>query len=255
MTALTKNTTYYTHPTGNPTRRGGSLILRSVHVFVGALCFFHDDQVAASPRLMPARSLNNSNTPAQGGPLQVPGGDIDGTIRVIAKMPAVQFYMPTSGGGSAAAVTIAYAATYVRVIVTIGSGTTALTAYQALRAHADAMRFIDVALAGTGASAAVAITATAVPFIRVAGFAKKEWDNSGASTDLAVTEIIELDTGKCFMANDATDPASVSDVGGMVSVIDDQTIARTQVPLQLPAFLFDWLTTQAGASGPCINIP
>lgn len=253
MTALAQNTTYYTHPTGNPTRRGGSLILRNVHIFVGALCFFHDDGVAASSRLMPARSLNNANTPAQGGPLQCGSGS--NMHRMIAKVPNVTLTVTLSGTGSAiSALAVTYGST-INISYTVGTATTAATIVAALRANADVMALIDTAIFGDGSGSPLGLSVSKVPFVRLAGFSKKEFDNTGASTDLAISEIIELDTGKAFMGNDATDPASASDVGGMISILDDQTIARTQVPLQIPAFLFDWQPVHAGATGPCINIP
>ena len=245
MTALAQNSPPYFHPGPQPTRRI-SKILAGVHIFAGALTMLHGD------RLMPAGSLNNATTAANGGPLQVPGGDIDGTLRLIAKAPNVRFLMGTSGGGSAAAVSVTYGS-QITVNCSIGSGTTALTAYQALQAHADAMRYVDVALPGTGGSLAVAITATAVPFVRLAGISDLEYDNSavGATDYTWVGEQpFTVRTGIVSMANDGTDPASSADVNGIVTIIDDQTIARTAKSLRLSAQLFDWSPTR----GPFIRI-
>lgn len=255
MTALAQNTTEYSHPTGNPTRRGGSLVLRGAHIFVGALCFFHDDGVAPSSRLMPARSLNNANTPAQGGPLQAAAGASNG-YRLIARVPNVTYTGTMSGGGSAVTSVAVVYGTTAAVTVTFGSTATAATIVRAIMADAELRSLLDGGIYGDGSATGLGLALSKVPFVRIAGFSKREHDNSAnASTDLALTSIVVLDTGIGFMANDVTDPASASDVGGMVTILDDQTIARTQVPLQLPVFLFDWVPIQAGASGPAIRIP
>lgn len=256
MTALARNSTFYTHPTGHPTRRAPGLILRGVHIYQGALCFLHDDYTATKSRLMPARSLNNANTPAQGGPLQVAGADANGGIRVIGKVPKLGYKQTISGAG-ALTVTMSYTELgfKVCVIVSAPAATTAQSIAVAVQSSI-ASTYCDITYTGTGAGVAVTSTAAAVPFVRIAGIAKNEYDNgSNASTDLAVTDIIDLDTGIVFMDIDATDPVTENDRGAMVSILDDQTIAGSQVALQLNAFLFDWQPLHAGAQGPCIRIP
>jgi len=256
MTALARNTTYYTHPTGNPTRRSPGKILRGAHIFVGALCAFHDDGAGAGTRLMPVTDLQNANTPAQGGPLQIAGADANGGLRAFAKAPNIYFVITTSGTTPVVSVVLPTGAGQPGVAVTCANTTTAAEIAQAVMGNAAARELMQIYFTGNGSTAAGQITTTTLPYYRLAGWAKREYDNSAdTSNDLAVSEVIELDTGKGFMANDTTDAASANDVGGMVSVLDDQTIQRGQHPLTLKAFLFDWMPLQAGASGPCIHIP
>lgn len=256
MTALTRNTTFYGHPTGNPTRRSPAKTLRGAHIFVGALCAFHDDGVSSGTRLMPVTDLQNANTPAQGGPLQVAGADANGGLRLFAKVPHVTLIIATTGTTPVVGVTFPTGASAPNVAVACANTTTASEIVQALMANAAARELLQVYYTGNGSGVAGTIGATAVPYYRLAGWAKREYDNSSdASNDLAVAEIIELDTGIGFVDNDTTDAVSADDVGGLVSVLDDQTIQRGQHPLTLKAFLFDWQPAHAGAQGPCIRVP
>ena len=144
-------------------RHGVTTILRGASWKAGWVIVAHA-LAGTGDRLMPypTSGFNSAVTAANGGPLQVPGGDVNGTLRVIAKIPNARFYMPTTGAGSAAAVQVTHGSV-TTVIVTIGSATTALTVWQAVRAHAEANEVVDIGLAGTGASLAVAISTTDAP--------------------------------------------------------------------------------------------
>lgn len=253
MTALAQNTTRYYHPAfARPTRRTPGKILRGAKLYTGALAFLHGD------RLMPAQSLNNAKTPANGGPLQYSGTDANGGFRFIARRPNVTLTVVVSGVGGGAVWSVVYGAT-TAVTVTIGSATTAQTAYAAFLAYPEARQLLDGIYTGTGASTMVSsLAATAVPYVRIAGIIKDALDNSAdLVNDLVITDrVIDVNCGVVSMANDVVDPATAADVGGLVSILDDLTITRTSAPLLLSMQMYDFAPAGAGSSLlPYILIP
>jgi hypothetical protein len=252
MTALGQNTARYWHPAfAKGTRRTPGIILRGARLYQGSLAFLHDDGTNGA-RLMPAQFLNNANLPAAGGPLQVAGADGNGGLRFIARRPNVKIGIATSGTGTdiVAPVTVSYGAS-VSIAFTVGSNTTALIFREEAMANAEVRSLLDIGFTGTGASVMGTVaSSTKVPFVRIAGVMKEGFDNSGnASADLVVTDrIVDVNTGCVSMVNDTTDPASAADVGGLVTVLDDLTIARTAFPLQLDVELFDWGPAGGGST-------
>jgi hypothetical protein len=251
MTALGQNTARYWHPAfAKGTRRTPGIILRGARLYQGSLAFLHDDGTNGA-RLMPAQFLNNANTPAAGGPLQVAGADANGGLRFIARRPNVRVGVLISGTGTdiVSPIAVSYGS-FVGIAITAGSNCTAATFRQEVMANAEVRSLLDVGFTGTGASAVGVGSTSKVPYVRIAGVMKEGFDNSGnASADLAITDrIVDVNTGCVSMVNDTTDPASAADVGGLVTVLDDLTIARTAFPLQLDVELFDWGPAGGGST-------
>lgn len=215
-------------------RHGVTTILRGASWKAGWVIVAHA-LAGTGDRLMPypTSGFNSAVTAANGGPLQVPGGDVNGTLRVIAKIPNARFYMPTTGAGSAAAVQVTHGSV-TTVIVTIGSATTALTVWQAVRAHAEANEVVDIGLAGTGASLAVAISTTDAPYVRIYGVARADVDNSA---DLTTDATLTLGTPEEACGDAGQYGLEMSDSGsapGPAYLVDNQTVTFLKAPLLLP---------------------
>jgi len=249
MTALAQDSPPFFHPGPTPTRRA-TKILRGVRIYRGAICVFHNDRLMPHPPGGFAAAASVVKTVAQGGPL-VLSIDSGQAVGVIAKLPNVRLAMTVSGAGTVTAVAITYGST-IDISFNIGSTATNLLVVSTLRANAEIMRLIDVGVVGQVGGSPTAQTVTAVPHVRIAGVADLPYDNSASTSDYTWVDEqpLTLKTGRLLVTNDATDPTSAADVGGVVSLLDDQTVARTATPLYIPVTLFDWQP-----KGPYVSIP
>lgn len=249
MTALAQNSPPYWHPGPRGTRRA-TKVLRGIQIFAGAVCLFHNDRLMPMPDGGFTTSTSLAKSVAQGGALQLEV-DSNYVVAVYAKVPNVRIAMTVSGMGDVTSLAIAYGTT-IDISFNIGSAASVASVVAALRANADVMRLIEVGQATVVGASPTAQTIIAVPHVRIAGVADLAVDNSGSTSDLTWTDQqpLTLSTGRLLVTNDATDPASSGDVGGLVALLDDQTIVRTTKPLLPQVQLFDWAT-----KGPYVVIP
>lgn len=249
MTALAQNSPQYWHPGPRGTRRA-TKILRGIQIFSGAVCLFHNDRLMPVPPGGFGVAYSVAKTVAQGGPLLLNIESSD-WVAVIAKVPNVRLAMTVGGMAGVTLLTVTYGST-IDISFNIGSAAAGTDVIAALKADAEVSRLIDVGDASKGGGSPTAQTITSVPHVRIAGVADLAVDNSANTSDLTWTDPqpFTLGTGRLLVTNDDTDPASSGDVGGLVALLDDQTIVRTTVPLLLPVQLFDW-----PAKGPYVVIP
>lgn len=191
--------------------------------------------VAHDDRLMPypTGGYNSAVTAANGGPLQVPGSDADGGLRLIAKQPNVRFVMNVSGAGTAVSAVVVDAGTTQDVTVTANTGVTAREAQRSILANAHAAMLVDVGTTGTGASAVANFaTETAVPFVRPYGWAAAEVDVSDQVADVTLDPLSLLGAAEYGVGRMLTDGTVMTP--GMVFVLDNQTVTTNYAALLLP---------------------
>lgn len=215
-------------------RHGVGLILRGASWKAGWLIVAHG-LTGTGDRLMPypTSGFNSAVTAANGGPLQVPGADANGGLRIIANQPGVQFAYVV--GGTTPVVTVSYAVSP-QVTVTAANTTTAAAIFAALDAHAAAKKLLSAYYTGTGASAVgTAFTAAPVPFVRVYGVSRCDVDNSAdlvndATLPLGSPEESCGDAGVYGLEC----PDSAVYPGGPAFILDNQTVTFVDTPLCLP---------------------
>lgn len=203
------------------TRHGATSILRGTKFEAGWLIANHDGRLMAYPD----GGFDNALTAINGGPLQVPGADANGGLRIIAKRRNVTFTLVNG--------TLGVSVTNHSIVLTCPvASTTALAAKQYLLERQSVAELVDVAFTGTGAGLVVAIASTAVPCVRLFGVSKVPVDASTMATDtpIAVGSALEAqgDTGVFgLIYNGAPFP------GCKVAVINNNEISVTRTPLCL----------------------
>jgi len=189
------------------TRHGATSILRGTKFEAGWLIASHDDRLMAYPD----GGFNNALTAINGGPLQVPGADANGGLRIIAKRKSVSF---TLQNGASVAVSVLQNAVLLTCPV---ASTTANAARAALAGNAEAAKLIDIGVTGSGTGFVAAIVQTPVPCVTLFGVAKVPVDASTMATDtpIVVGSALEAqgDTG-CFglLYSDAPHPGQCVDI-------------------------------------------
>jgi len=189
------------------TRHGATSILRGTKFEAGWLIACHDGRLMAYPD----GGFNNALTAINGGPLQVPGADANGGLRIIAKRKSVSF---TLQNGASVAVSVLQNAVLLTCPV---ASTTANAARAALAGNAEAANLIDIGVTGSGAGFVAAIVQTSVPCVTLFGVSKVPVDASTMATDtpIAVGSALEAqgDTG-CFglLYSDAPHPGQCVDI-------------------------------------------
>jgi len=189
------------------TRHGVTSILRGTKFEAGWLIACHDGRLMAYPD----GGFNNALTAINGGPLQVPGADANGGLRIIAKRKSVSF---TLQNGASVAVSVLQNAVLLTCPV---ASTTANAARAALAGNAEAANLIDIGVTGSGAGFVAAIVQTSVPCVTLFGVSKVPVDASTMATDtpIAVGSALEAqgDTG-CFglLYSDAPHPGQCVDI-------------------------------------------
>lgn len=245
MAADRESTTYWHLSQALVTRRGPQYVLRGKKLYKGALCFYHNG------RAMPAASLDNSDTIAAGGPLNVAGADANGGLRFIARQPNVQIQI---GAGTLRVQTTYSAGIWLVSVIMTAMSDTAVGVQQAILAHAKATSLIDVNYTGNGTTAPGTTSAVDVPFVCIAGICKRTIDNSSASTDLDITTTnfgpLEFDLGSPYMVGTSGSAPVAATVGGPVSITDDWSVSTLKAPLQIALPLVDFSPER----GPAINL-
>jgi len=203
------------------TRHGATSILRGTKFEAGWLIACHDGRLMAYPD----GGFDNALTAINGGPLQVPGADANGGLRIIAKRRGVTFTLVNG--------TLGVAVTFNSVVLTCPvASTTALAAKQYLLERHSVAELIDVGFSGTGGGLVAAIALSSVPCVTLFGVSKVPVDASTMATDtpIAVGSALEAqgDTGVFgLIYNGAPFP------GCKVAVINNNEIALTRTPLCL----------------------
>mgnify|MGYP003557419867 FL=1 len=203
------------------TRHGVNNILRGTKFEAGWLIASHDDRLMAYPD----GGFNNATTAINGGPLQVPGADANGGLRLIAKRRSVTFTLVNG--------TLGVSVTYNSIVLTCPvASTTALAAKQYLLERHSVAELVDVGFSGTGGGLVAAIASTAVPCVRLFGVSKVPVDASTMATDTAIVVGSALeaqgDTGVFgLIYSGAPFP------GCKVAVINNNEISVTRTPLCL----------------------
>lgn len=211
---------------------GLAKILAGTKWYRGSILVGHGDRMM----VYPTGGFNNADTAAAGGPLQVPGTDANGGLRLIAKSPNVRFRMNVAGAGTAVSVAVIDAGTTEDVVVTANTGVIAVEAQRAIKAHTHASSLVDVAVTGTGLGAVADFaTETAVPFVRLLGLANGDVDASADSSDVDVDDPIDypytIRRGVLGLMPDAAFSLS-----GRKYVTDNQTVTENYAALKLPIF-------------------
>lgn len=203
------------------TRHGATSILRGTKFEAGWLIACHDGRLMAYPD----GGFDNATTAINGGPLQVPGADANGGLRLIAKRRNITFALVNG--------TLGLSVANNNIVLTCPvASTTANAAKQYLLERASFDELADVAITGTGGGLVAAIAATAVPCVTLFGVSKVPVDASTMATDTAIVVGSPLeaqgDTG-CFglIYNGAPYP------GCKVAVINNNEISVTRTPLCL----------------------
>ena len=203
------------------TRHGVNNILRGTKWDAGWLIASHDDRLMAYPD----GGFDNATTAINGGPLQVPGADANGGLRLIAKRRNITFALVNG--------TLGLSVANNNIVLTCPvASTTANAAKQYLLERASLYELADVAVTGTGAGLVAAIASTAVPCVRLYGVSKVPVDASTMATDTAIVVGSALeaqgDTGVFgLIYNGAPFP------GCKVAVINNNEISITRTPLCL----------------------
>lgn len=159
-------------------RHGALTVLRGAAWKMGWLLAGHG-LAGTGDRLMPypTGGFNNALTAANGGPLQVPGADANGGLRIIANAPNVSVVV-LNATAAAVQVTVSGATGYIVGIFPILASTTADEMIDLIRGHALANRLLRVVHTGTGAGLMAALGTSAVPYVRIAGISGGEADNT-----------------------------------------------------------------------------
>lgn len=202
-------------------RFGALSVLRGATWKPGWALAYHDGRVMP----VPEGGWNNALTPTNGGPLQVPGADANGGLRVIASRAGVTL---TITNAATVSVVVNYDA--ITLFCPVAS-TTAIVAKQLLLERANVSELIDVWFTGTGAGLVAALLATAVPCVRYYGISAAEVDNSASATDVAFLDAKPPMVAIVGIAPFVNDGGIVP--GQVVSLIDNQTVARSRQPLCL----------------------
>lgn len=195
----------------------------------------HNDRLMAYPD----GGFNTDKTAAAGGPLQVPGADANGGLRFIAKRDKVELLVnAASGSGS---VSVSQTGSIWKVTVTPAAAVSADSVVAAIRNAPAAMALIDVAYTGSGGSAPGTLAQTAVPYVRLYGWAQNAVDvTDSPSTDVTLNDpsvlgAVEYGVGRMRTADTILSP-------GPLAVLDNQTVTNLPTPLALPincTHLFD----------------
>ena len=189
------------------TRHGATSILRGTKFEAGWLIANHDGRLMAYPD----GGFNSATTAINGGPLQVPGADANGGLRLIAKRKSVSFSLQNG-----AAVAVAVLQNGVLLTCPVAS-TTANSARQAIAGNAEAAQLVDVATTGTGLGFVAVIAQSSVPCVTLFGVSKVPVDASTMATDtpIVVGSALEAqgDTGVFgLLYSDAPHPGQCVDV-------------------------------------------
>lgn len=214
-------------------RQGPSKVLRGAAWKRGWIMCGHDDRLMPYP----TNGFNNANTATAGGPLQVPGADGNGGLRLIAKEPGVRYVQLGSGAGSAvASITVTDTGTTRQIYVSMNLSATAATVARALLAHAEASKLVDVGFTGTGGGIVADIgtgTPESVPFVRLLGKAVAEADFSDKVADVDIEVLADAPYTQRFGVLGLQMAAAFS-VPGRKYVLDNQTATENYAALLLP---------------------
>ena len=215
-------------------RQGPSKVLAGAAWKRGWIMCGHDDRLMPYP----TNGFNNANTAAAGGPLQVPGADGNGGLRLIAKEPGVRYVQQGSGAGTAVtSITITESGSVIDIYVSMNLSATASTVARALKANAEVMRLLtDVHYTGSGGGIVADIgtgTPESVPFVRLLGKAVAEADFSDEVADVDIEVLADAPYTQRFGVLGLQMAAAFS-VPGRKYVLDNQTATENYAALLLP---------------------
>jgi hypothetical protein len=227
MTAATKQTTTYWHPSVLATRRAPLLLLQGVTVPKGSVAYCHNG------RIMPAGDFDNSNSTTLGGPLAVAGADGNGGLRVIALRNNVRFGITAGASMSATIIAVSYGTT---IDITVTCDVTAVTSSvlaNLLWGNALIAKLIRVNYTGTGAGLVAAAALALAPCVQVLGIAVFDLVNGlNPAADMPLTfSGVNFEFGRVFLANDGSYPVSALDVGTRCKLLDNITVTQKLSPL------------------------
>lgn len=220
-------------------RAGLGYILDGTKWYRGTILVGHGNRMMAYPD----GGFNNSTTATLGGPLQVPGADGNGGLRLIAKMPGVRYVQQGSGAGTAVtSITITDGGTTLDIYVSMNLSATAATVARALKANAEVMRLLaDVHYTGAGSGIVAdigTVTPESVPFVRLLGLANGDVDATAAD----IVADVEIEN-----PNDYPYTVRVGELGleidaamslpGVKYISDNQTLTENYAALKLPIFV------------------
>lgn len=191
--------------------------------------------VAHDDRLMPYPDggFNSAVTAANGGPLQVPGADGNGGLRLIGKQANVSIALSQSGAGTAVtSVLVVDVGAGLRIEVTSNLSATAATVQSAMLGNARVADLVDVAFTGTGLGVSGTIVETAVPFVRPYGWATSEVDVTGEASDVTLDPLSQLGAVEYGIGRLLTDGTVMTP--GTVFLTDNQTVTTNYAALKLP---------------------
>lgn len=208
-------------------------ILAGTKWYRGSILVGHGDRMM----VYPTNGFDNTDTAADGGPLQVAGADANGGLRIIAKEAKVKYAQVVSGAGTARSVRVYSSGGFQVVELTAQLSVTAEVARTALLASAEVAALIDVAATGTGLGvlADSGVTPLSVPFVRLLGLANGDVDASADVADVTVDDVLDypytIRRGVLGL-----EPAAAFSLSGRKYVLDNQTVTENFAALLLPIF-------------------
>lgn len=217
-------------PQGRIPRHGLLKVLRGAQWKRGWLIAAHGDRLMPYP----TGGYNNALTAINGGPLQVPGADGNGGLRVISRVPGVGYSQTVTGGGAISVTVVITTLGYAQEVVVSAPAATTANAIEIAVRSSEAADIVDVTHTGTGAGVAVTLSTTAVPYVRIYGVAGGEVTN----TDPAAEATLEFcSQAEAFYTGDLGflwDGGIALQIGQPVYAVDNQTVSASYTPLCLP---------------------
>lgn len=204
-------------------------ILAGTKWYRGTIVVGHGSRMMAYP----TGGFNSAVTATAGGPLQVPGADGNGGLRIIAKRPSVRFELTTGAAASVIVTDTGATQTVSVVVVTADDSDLANSVVAAVRAHAAASQLLDIVATGNGSSVVGTQVPIDVPFVRLLGLANGDVDNSASGVDVDVENVNDypytVRRGVLALEIDAA-----MSLPGPKFVTDNQTITENYAALKLP---------------------
>lgn len=175
--------------------------------------------------------------------LSLAGADANGGILVWSPQHRVRIALTGGTSQTLALTSITYGASTIDISIKLSTDnadavtTTGAVLAAFIRNHGLLSQILRVAARGTGASICAVASITAVPQVKLLGWAAKTYDNSAGGSDLAVE--MEFKTGVAQAAPASGDAPTRAMVGGQVTLTDDVTCAAAYDPFALQAELVD----------------
>lgn len=175
--------------------------------------------------------------------LSLPGADADGGILVWSPQQRVRIALTGGTSQTLGLTSITFGASTVDISIKLGTDNadavtttgTALAAF--IRTHGVLSQILRVAPRGTGASICAVATVTAVPQVKLLGWASKTYGDTASQADQTIE--MEFKTGIAQAVGNGNDAPTRAMVGGLVTVTDDVMVSAAYDPFGLQAELVD----------------